>query len=166
MNGRKMLCLTALLICCAGITSRAQSRWQIVEDLERTIEVKEKGWQHIRGVCTSPPLIPGQKSVVISGWERVGESHKEERVNIDIYEVASFVEAAEWMNRYGKGEITRGAEVSRYELGEEAYLTRYQDGLRCEITFMKGEMVIQVRGKSVADVDRFAKYVAEEVSAR
>src|SRR5947209_7812255 len=131
MKRRKMLCFTALLIFCTGVTSRAQSGWQLVEAIERAIEIKEQGWQHMRGVCTCPPLIPGQKSVVISVWDRIGDSHKEDRVQIEIYEVATSVEAAEWMSRYGRGELVRDGEVSRYELGDEAYMLKYQDGIRC-----------------------------------
>src|SRR4051812_40752493 len=134
MRRRKIVCFAALLISCTGITSRAQSGWQLVETIERAIERKEQGWQHMRGFCTCPPLIPGQKSVLISVWERIADSHLKERVNIDIYEVASFVEAAEWMNRYGKGEITRDGEMSRYELGDEAYLFKYPDGITYQIT--------------------------------
>ena len=94
-------------------------------------------------------------------WVRKGKAGQRESINIDFYEVASSTDAAQWMTRFDRGELSKDWQANRYELGDEAYLLNYRNGSRYSIYFRKNHIVVEVSGTALKGVERFAKYVAE-----
>ena len=158
---RLKLALTIICLSFAPLPLRAQGESHLVTTVEHAIKEKEPKWQYIRGICTCPPLIPTQTRVDVTEWVRKGKAGQRESINIDFYEVASSADAAQWMTRFDRGEVSKDWQANRYELGDESYLLKYRNGSRYSIYFRKNHIVVEVSGTALKGVERFAKYVAE-----
>ncbi len=161
----KILWLVLLLFICTATPVEAQNDLPVISRVERVIKYKEPKWQYIRGICTCPPLIPGQKSMSVTQWVRQNERGIRESIRIDFYEVTSAEEVAQWMLHFDRGEIAEGWQVKKYDLGDQAYILSYRDGSRTSIYFRKDNIVVEVSGESLKDVERFAQHVIEAIRA-
>jgi hypothetical protein len=151
------------LVCIMPV--RAQNELPVISRVERVIKNKEPEWKYIRGICTCPPLIPEQKSVSVTEWERQDKRGIRESIDIEFYDVASAEEASQWMLRFDRGEVAEGWKIKKYDLGEQAYSLTYRDGSRTSIIFGNSNIVVMVSGEHSEDVERFARYVNEEMRA-
>jgi hypothetical protein len=86
-------------------------------DVAEAVEAKESGWDFTPGVCTCPPLVKGQKSQSVGTWEREAEGGGREVIFMDVYEIGSAEEAAEWMKGFDRRELGSECRVEKQTLG-------------------------------------------------
>ncbi len=146
--------------------TKAQDESPLVVRVERIIKNKEPNWRYIRGVQSGRvPRVPSEKILVTSLWERNRKNGKQEGVSVNIYEVSSASEAGNWLNPIGAGEVASGWKVEEYQIGDEAYLSKFQNGRRYSLHVRKNNIVIEVSGESLDSVKRFAQYVVSGITA-
>jgi len=152
-----------LLLATTTALIKAQGRSPLLDRVVRSIKREEPRWRFIPGVCTCPPLVSGQRSYAAGGWylEEAGERR---HVSIYVSYVPSAQLAAEWMESMSRWPVAEGWRGEKYSLGDEAYLSRNQDGTNSTVSFRKGKIVVEVSGE-LGDVVRFAGYAEKEVPA-
>ena len=143
----------------------------ITTKIARRIKKQEPGWDYTPGVCTCPPLVAGQLSHDVGTWERELKGGKREVLYMDIYKIATAEEAADWIGKFGRGEMGMVCQISKYELSDEAYILECPDdprntiNLRNSIYYRKDNFIVEVRGQSQKTVERFARYALLRLSA-
>ena len=146
--------------------AKAQDESPLVVRVERIIKSREPSWRYIRGVQSGRvPVVPGEKVLVTSLWERRRKSGKREGVGVNIYEVSSASEAGNWLKPVSAVEAASGWKVEKYQIGDEAYLSKLQNGRRYSLHFRKNKIVVEVSGESLGSVKKFAQYVASGIAA-
>jgi hypothetical protein len=146
--------------------TKAQDESPLIVRVERIIENKEPNWRYIRGIQSGRvPRVPSEKILVTSLWERKRKNGKREGVSVNIYEVSSAVEAGSWLSPIKAGEGASGWKVEKYQIGDEAYLSKFQNGRRYSLHFRKNNIAVEVSGESLNSVKRFAQYVVSGITA-
>ena len=154
------------LLLVAASPTKAQNESPVAVRVERVIKDSEPSWRYIRGVQTGRvPMTPGERVLVTSLWERKRKGGKREGVSVHIYEVPSASEAGNWLNAVRAGEVGSGWKVEKYHLGDEAYLSTFQNGRWYSLQFRRNNIVARVSGESSESVRRFARHVASGVGA-
>lgn len=149
-----------------SLTPNAQVESPLVLRVEQKIRSEEPGWRYIRAIQSGRvPIVPSERTLVASLWERRLKGGKRESVSVDIYEVESPEEAAKRLSHLGKGQVAPGWQVSRYEVGDEAYLSEFQNGRRYSIHFRRRNTVADVSGTSLSSVKRFTQHVISQMPA-
>ena len=149
---------------CGGSTHRATR--SILAKVENSVRTREPRWGYIPGVCTCGALIPDQREIILGDWERKGAKGQRESVNVEIYEAGSCEGLAGWLNRSARGEVWHGWRGQKYDLGDGAYLTTPTDGNPKYSLFVRvNNLLVVISGKSLPDVERFARYVLAEIPA-
>ncbi len=158
--------LALVLLLVTPPLAKAQDESPLVVGVERIIKNKEPNWRYIRGIQSGRvPRVPSEKILVTSLWERKRKNGKREGVSVNIYEVSSVSEAGRWLNPISAGEVTSSWKVEKYQIGDEAYLSKFQNGRRYSLHFRKNNIVIEVSGESLDSVKRFAQYVVSGITA-
>jgi hypothetical protein len=140
-------------------------------DVAEAVEAKESGWDFTPGVCTCPPLVKGQRSQSVGTWEREAEGGGREVIFMDVYEIGSAEEAAEWMKGFDRRELGAECRVEKQTLGDEAYRLNCpinpRDTVKANISisFRKGNYIVEVLGADGETVERFAKYALSRLPA-
>jgi len=168
MKNLKILCHTLILLFCSLTSLEAQDDSSFVGRFRRTIESKEPGWQYIGVIQTGRVrVVPSEKTLIASVWRRISKGDNREGVDINVYEVESPEEAAKWLSLSREARLAVGSQVTKYKKGDEAYLSeyKYQSGSSHELHFRKGKIVVEVRGESLRNVERFAEYVLTQLTA-
>lgn len=159
-----LLCLSLLLLTLTSVPIEAQGRSPLLDKVVHSVKKKAPQWHFIPGVCTCPPLVPSQKSYASGGWHLEDRKGKPRHVGIYVSEVPSAEEATAWMEGVSWREVAAGWQRERYWLGDEASLLRNEDGTSSTIYFRTGHVIIEVSG-ALREVERFARYIAEELAA-
>jgi hypothetical protein len=158
--------LALMFLFVTPLLTKAQDESPLVVRVERTIKNIEPNWRYIRGIQSGRvPRVPSEKILVTSLWERKRKNGKREGVSVNIYEVSSASEAKSWLNPIGGGEVASGWKVEKYQIGDEAYLSKFQNGRRYSLHFRKNNIVVEVSGESSDSVKRFAQYVVSGITA-
>lgn len=146
--------------------TKAQDESPLVVRVERIIKDKEPNWRYIRGIQSGRvPRVPSEKILVTSLWERKRKDGKREGVNVNIYEVSSASEAGNWLKPISAGDVATGWKVEKYQIGEEAYLSKFQNGRSFSLHIRKNNVVVEVSGESLDSVKRFAQHVVSGIAA-
>jgi hypothetical protein len=146
--------------------TKAQDESPLVVRVERIIKNREPNWRYIRGIQSGRvPGVPSEKILVASLWERKRKNGKREAVSVDIYEVSSASEAGNWLKPISAGNVASGWKVEKYQIGDEAYLSTFQNGRRFSLHIRKDNIVAEVSGESLDRVKRFARYVLSGIAA-
>jgi hypothetical protein len=158
--------LALVLLSVTPPLTKAQDESPLVARVERIIKSKESNWRYIRGIQSGRvPRVPSEKILVTSLWERRRKGGKREGVGVNIYEVSSAPEAGRWLNPISTGEVASRWEVEKYPIGDEAYLSKAEDGRRYSLHFRKNNIVVEVSGESLDSVKRFAQHVVSGITA-
>jgi hypothetical protein len=164
---KPIISILALLLLLVTLSwTKTQDESPLVVRVEKIIKSKEPNWRYIRGIQSGHvPRVPSEKILVTSLWERRWKNGKREDVSVNIYEVSSASEAGNWLKHISAGDIASGWKVERYQIGDEAYLSKFQNGRRFSLQFRKNKIVVEVNGESLDSVKRFAQYVVSEIAA-
>ena len=155
----------ALLFVTLPLT-KAQDESPLVVRVERIIKNKEPNWRYIRGIQSGHvPRVPSEKILVTSLWERRRKGGKREGVSVNLYEVSSASEAESWLKPISAGDVALGWKVEKYQVGDEAYLSKSRNGRRFSLHIRKNNIVVEVSGESLDSVKRFARYVVSGIAA-
>ncbi len=158
------LFLTLLLVPTIAMPIKAQGRTPLLSKIVRLVKKQEPQWEFIYGVCTCPPLVPSQKYYTTGGWHiGLGKDNPRD-VNIYISYVPTVKEATEWMESMSRWKLGEGWRREKYNLGDEAYLSRNPDKNGGSIYLRKGRIIVELSG-DLKDVEQFAKYVEKEMPA-
>lgn len=160
----KITILALMFLVCNSWTTKGQTaaaeESPLVIRVERTIKSQEPGWTYIRGVQSARvPVVPSEKTLVASSWERKPKNGRRESVTLNIYEVESSSEAAAWLRPFSSGKAATGWRFEKFEIGDEGYLSKFQNGRRYALYFRKGNIVVEISGDSPSRVKEFAQYV-------
>ncbi len=138
----------------------------ILSRVERMVREKEPGWDFTPGLCTCGAMIPDEKAIILGSWERKAKNRESEEVLVEIYEAGTCEGVALWMGRLVHEELWGKWRGQKHDLGDEAYVTPPFEGhLNYTLMFRLDNLVVKVVGKSLPDVERFAKYVLVAVPA-
>jgi hypothetical protein len=158
--------LALLLLLVTAPLAKAQGESPVVVRVERFIKDKEPNWRYIRGVQSGrAPGAPSEKILVTSLWERKRKNGKREGVGVNIYEVSSASEAGSRLKSISAGEVASGWRVEKYQIGDEAHLSKFRNGRRYSLQFRKNNIVVEVSGESLDSVKRFAQHVVLGITA-
>ncbi len=148
--------------------SGAQVMLHLPTEVAKVVKSKEPGWTYIAASCRCGRITAGELEHDVGSWKRRLLFKRREHVRIDIFTIASAEEATEWMNQWDR-EIKIGwPQVKRYELPDEAYLLDHRwrgDGDPYSIFVRKRNMIVQISGNSLTDVERFARYAVSVLPA-
>jgi hypothetical protein len=162
----KVLCLVLTLLFCASKMVDAQSESPLAIRIEQTIRRKEPGWKVSRGIQSGRvPIVPSERTLVATSWERKLKSGGRESVSLNVYEVESSTEAARWLRPIGEGKVASGWRVEKVGIAEEAYLSTFRGGRGHTLHFRRGNTVVEVSGGALNVVKKFAQYVVAEIDA-
>ena len=138
----------------------------ILSRVERKVRKKEPEWHFVPGFCTCGAMIPDQKAVILGSWERKTRDGESDEVWVEIYEAGTCKGVALWMARLVRGELWGKWRGQKFDLGDEAYVTPpFEGNPNYTLLFRLDNLVVEVRGKSLPDVERFAKYVLAAIPA-
>ena len=166
MHQAAISAMALALLFVASPLRKAQGESPLVMRVERIIKSKEPGWRYIRGIQSGRvPRVPGEKVLVTSVWEPMRKNGRRESVMLNMYEVPSASEAASWLKSISVGGVVSGWTVEKYQIGDEAYLSTYQDGRRFSLYVRKNNIVAEVSGRSLGSVKRFAQHAVSGVTA-
>ena len=155
-----------VLLICAPMMVNAQSESPLVTRIEQSIRRKEPGWKVSRGIQSGRVrVVPSERTLVTSSWERKLKGGGRESVTLSIYEVESSSEAARWLHPIGEGRVAAGWRVEKVEIADEAYLSTFRNGRRHSLHFRRGSIIAEVSGGTLKVVKRFAQYVVSEIAA-
>jgi hypothetical protein len=158
--------LALVLLLATPPLTKAQGESSVVIRVEGVIKSKEPNWHSIRGIQSGRvPRMPSEKILVTSLWERRRKSGKREGVSVNMYEVSSASEAASWLKPISVGDVASGWKSAKYQIGDEAYLSKFRNGRRYSLSFRKDNIVVEVSGESLDSVHRFAQYVVSGITA-
>jgi hypothetical protein len=158
--------LVLMLLVCAPGAVKAQGGSPLVIRVEQTIRSKEPGWKYVRGIQSGRiRLVPSERTLVASSWERQLKGGGRESLYLNIYEVDSPSEAARWLRPISEGKVAAGWRVEKINIADEAYLSTFRDGRLHSISFRRGNIIVEVSGGSLSAVRRFAPYVDSAVAA-
>jgi hypothetical protein len=153
---QRILILIVLISVCVSASGLQAERAPTTFVLARHIKKLEPAWRYIGGVCTCPPLVPGQVWRDEGSWERKDKRGRREAVNVEIVKAASPEETADWMRRVGAK--SSGCRVESYALGDEGYLKTCPRSFKSALNYRKDRFLVTVNGDSRTLVERFAKY--------
>jgi hypothetical protein len=166
MHKAIILSLALVFLLVTPPLAKAQGESLVVVRVESMIKNKEPNWRYIRGIQSGRvPKVPSEKILVTSLWERKRKNGKREGVGVNIYEVSSASEAGSWLKPINAGEVASGWRVEKYQIGDEAYLSKFQNGRGYSLQFRKNNIVVEVSGESLDSVKRFAQYVVSGITA-
>ncbi|HWC18068.1 MAG TPA: hypothetical protein VG498_13695 [Terriglobales bacterium] len=128
------------------------------QKVEDAIRAAEPGWKCTHAGLEASPIVPSEKRLLISRWERRSTTGQQEGVELWIFQVGSPADAEKSLSPMREGKVAAGWKVNSYSTGDEAYLGKFRDGERYEIQFRKGLVVVRVSSDSMRLAERFAKY--------
>ena len=154
--------LTSLVLIVATLGVRAEA--PLVAKVENAIRSTEPGWRCIRGILNAPPpLVPGERPLVVSGCDYTSKSGKRESIDVNIFQVDSRTDAELSLSPVREGKVATGWKVQRFKIGDEAYLATFRNRTRFAIHFRKGTIVVRVSSDSFWVVERFAQLVEAQI---
>jgi hypothetical protein len=141
----------------------------ILERARVAASKKEPQWEYIAGICDCPPFFPDERKVIDGSWEQKGGTGTTD-IHVGIHEVGSCEGLAGWLGRLTRGGKAWGRwNAEKYDLGDEAYLLTQSDERKIspnyELYVRVNNLLVEVGGNSLPDVERFAKYVVAEIHA-
>ena len=155
-----------MLLFCTPATLGAQGEPPLAVQIRQALKDKEPSYRYIAVIQSGRvPIVPSERRILASQWERKLKSGKRESIGIYVYQVESPVEAKRWLNPLSSGQVASGWHVSKCNIGDEGYLAEFQNRKQFEIKFRKGNVVAEVSGQDLRSVERFAKYVAAQLHA-
>lgn len=161
---RSIVVLTLVMLVVATHDARAET--PLVAKVEDAIRSTDPGWRYTRGILNAPPpLVPGQRSLVVEAWDHTSKSGTRESVEVMIFQVNSSTDAKVSLSPVREGKVAKGWKVERLKIGDEGYLSTFKNGGRFEIQFRKGTIVVSVSSDSFSLVDRFARLVAAQIDS-
>jgi hypothetical protein len=162
----KSLGLVIMILVCVPSILKAQSESSLVSRVEQVIRNREPEWKSSRGIQSGRvPTVSSERTLLTSLWERKLKNGGRQSISVNLYEVESPSEAAIWLSPIGEGKIAAGWSVEKFEIGDEAYLSSFQNGRRYSLYFRKENIIVEVSGESLAKVKRFAEYVVSQIAA-
>ena len=89
-----------------------------------------------------------------------------EQVSVEIYQAGTCESVAMWMDRLVRADLWGKWRGQKYDLGDEAHVTPpFERNSNYTLLFRLDNLVVSVEGKSLSDVERFAKHVLAGVRA-
>ncbi len=160
------LSLIMMILVCVPSVLKAQSESSLVSRVEQVIRNKEPEWKCSRGIQSGRvPVVPSERTLLVSLWERKRKNGARESVSVNLYEVESPSEGATWLRPMGEGKVAAGWKVEKFEIGDEAYLLKFQNGRRHSLYFRKENIIVEISGESLSRVKKFAQYVVSQIAA-
>jgi hypothetical protein len=122
------------------------------------LKAKEPVWKYI-GYLTFPffPRVSSERRIITGIWTSPQARSKD--VKISVYGVESRGEAAKWL----RPARDVGWQVSTFQIGDEGYLSKYENGDRFNIEFRRGTVVARIEGDDLDRVKEFAQTVVEQI---
>ncbi len=163
MRHVELLCLTFGLVLCSSLAVKGQNEPSLSSRIMEVLKAKESGWRPIATIENRIPLVPSEKTILAVMWE--SPKSRSEDVSVSVYGVSNLGEAAAWLRPVRSGRVAPGWQVSVYQIGDEGYLSKFQDGKRFDIEFRRGNVVCKIAGDNLHRVSEFAKYIIDQIPA-
>jgi hypothetical protein len=166
MRKIEILCVVLGLLCFSTFVE-AQKEPSLESRLTEAIKTKEPGWTFVVAIESARvPIVPSEKRILVAIWNSPSASKVSENVEVHIYQVENSKEAAAWLNPVRSGQVAAGWMVSSYRIGDEGYVSEYQDGKRFDIEFRRGTIVGKVAGDDRGKVKEFATRIVDQLPAK
>ena len=163
MSPRKLsyaqtLGLALCLVVSSSTSTNGQSESSLSTRIVEALKAKEPDWKYI-GYLDFPffPRVSSERRIITGIW--TNPQARSTDVRISVYSVESRGDAAKWL------QPARDWQVSTFQIGDEGYLSKYENGDRFNIEFRKGTVVARIRGDDLDRVKEFAQTVGAQIRA-
>jgi hypothetical protein len=160
LNYAQSLGLALCLVVSSSISTNGQSESSLSTRVVEALKAKEPDWKYI-GYLEFPffPRLSSERRVISGIWYKPQERSKD--MKISVYSVESRGEAAKWL-RPARDEHWH---VSAFQIGDEGYSLKHENGDRFAIEFRRGTVVARIEGDDLDRVKEFAQTVVEQIRA-
>jgi len=157
----KVFCYAFWLVLCFSVSVNGQEETSLSSRIMEALKTMEPGWKPIATIENLIPLVPSQRRILTAVW--ASPRSRSEDVNVSVYRVENHAEAAAWLAPVRDKRAAAGWQVNTYKIGDEGYLSKYEDGERFEIEFRRGNVVAKIAGNYLPRVKDFAKCVFDQI---
>jgi len=161
MKHIKVFCFAFWLALCSSMAVNGQKEVFLSSRIMEALKTKEPGWKPIASIENRMHLVPSERRILTAVWASP-KSHSED-VNVSVYRVENYGKAEAWLGPVRNRQVAAGWQVSTYQIGDEAYLSKYKDGERFEIEFRRANVVAKIAGNDLRRVKDFARCVIDQV---
>jgi hypothetical protein len=159
MSAPSSIVFVLLLTLAVPITTLAQGRSPLLDQVVQSVEAQNPKWHFVPGVCVCPVLVPAEVAYAF-GSMRYGKLSSTRRVSINVAYVPTAAIAKDSMTELRKVNDTapyrrKGTVREGYIIADEAYLWTYEDG-SAALYFRNGTAIGELLG-APDDVRFFAR---------
>jgi hypothetical protein len=138
-----------------------QNEASLSSRIMEALKAKEPGWKAIGGIENHTPLVPSERRIFSAVF--ASPKSRSEDVRVSVYGIENHGEAAARLGRVRNRQVAPGWQVSTYQIGDEGYLSKYEDGEQFEIEFRRGSVVARISGNDLRRLKDFARRVIDQI---
>jgi predicted GTPase len=117
-NSLLALSIIVLVLRMVVTTHNARAETPLVDKVENAIRSTEPEWRCTRAISNAPPpLVPGQRPLVVETWDHTMGGGKRESVEVMIFHVDSRTDAKVSLSPVREGRVATGWKVEKLRIG-------------------------------------------------